>query len=320
MVTPDQIRYTRCRLILGDVLAQIMRDYMEQSGTQPIAIERSILRNLRFRERLNQKEMSVIQTLPADGFKQFDISLMYKIARNKSFALLISDKPTRGWGASPQYNEGTAGDNMERIRICRDDLSHIAGSSIAEDYFNDLFSKFIDIAQRAEQHLQPKQFEHQILKYKTCTLDKEMEESYTHQINVLKRKLFETQVKPDFLVKVYIDQSTQTAIEDMRDKGPTEEIDVCLLQDGCLLNKEIESFIQNVFEVADLQCYLKEQCIVIFAFLEENCESASDEDSSSEDEPLKDLVLNVGIEKKALVSEDALSHCVRDFLGMWYLG
>lgn len=163
MATPDQARYARCRFVLGDILTQITREYMEQSGTHPASIERSILENKTFRDRLNQKEMSAIQTLPTDGFKNFDISLMYKIARNKRFSLLISDKPTREWGATPQQHEYTVGDNMERIRLCRDELSHLPGPSLSEVYFNQLFATFIDIARRAEQHLQTKKFEHKIL-------------------------------------------------------------------------------------------------------------------------------------------------------------
>ncbi|CAC5382694.1 unnamed protein product [Mytilus coruscus] len=369
MATPDQARYARCRLVLGDVLTQIMREYMEQSGTQPTSIERSILGNKTFRDRLNQKEMSVIQTLPTAGFKNFDISLMYKIARNKSFSLLISDKPTRGWGANPQQNECTVGDNMERIRLCRDHISHMADPSLPEVYSNDLFSKFIDIARRAEQHLQTKKFEHKILQYQNCILDKEMEdkftkmeEEYTQQIKDLK-KLLETQVKSDLPLKVYMDQSTQTVIEDMKAKGLAEgsmkstitftgiedakekadllnsrgndistesikfeyaeegslvlfvEIAIGLLQNDSLLHREMESFIQHVFEVADLQCFSTEQCIAFFSILEENWESASDEDSSSQDEPLKDLVLNVEIKKDALLSEESLSQSVQHFLG-----
>lgn len=197
MATQDQARYMRCRLVLGEVLTQIMREYMEQSGTQPTSIERLILGNQKFKNRLNQKEMSVVQTLPSHGFKKFDISLMCKIARNKSFSLLIPDKPTRGWGANPQQNEYTAGDNIERIRLCRDDISHMADTSISEDDFHRLFSRYIDIAQRAEAHLQTRTFKQKILQYQTCNLDQEMEnkftqmeEEYKQQIRDLKSKRF----------------------------------------------------------------------------------------------------------------------------------
>lgn len=46
------------------------------------------------------------------------------------------------------------------------------------------------------------------------------------------------------------------------------EIAICLLQNDCLLHTEIESFIQHVFDVADLQCFSTEQFIAFFSILE----------------------------------------------------
>ncbi|CAC5369357.1 unnamed protein product [Mytilus coruscus] len=164
----------RCILAVCDILTQIMREYMEQSGTPPTRIERLVLGNKTFKRHLYAKEIRDILTLPAEGFKQFDFSLMYKIAKEEIFSFLISDIPTRGWGADPKYNECTIGDNIERIRNCRNALSHMAYPLISKAEFDVQFTRFIDIAQRADKHLQTRTFEQKIQQYKTCFLDEEM--------------------------------------------------------------------------------------------------------------------------------------------------
>ncbi|XP_076082822.1 uncharacterized protein LOC143053910 isoform X2 [Mytilus galloprovincialis] len=224
-VTLDQTQYARCRFVVDDVLTRIMREYMEQSALPPEIIERTIMKYKTFKDRLSQKEMSIIQTLPTEGFKHFEISLMYKIARNKRFSMLIPDKPTRDWGSDPQHNETTIGDNIERIRICRNKTSHKAYPSLQEKEFNNLFTTFIDIAKRAKEHLQTENFEDSILQYKTCSLDKDMEErlkKYIQQIKSLK-KLLDT-VLNNLHLKVYIDQLSQATVEDIRHKGTAEGV------------------------------------------------------------------------------------------------
>lgn len=168
MVTPDKANYMRCRLAVDDVLTQIMRKYMEHSGTPAAS------RNLK----LTEDEMHAIKTFAADGFEHFDISFMYKIARNNMFPLPISDKPTRGWGPDPPSVGQTVGDNAERIRKCRNAIAHLENPSISEKRFSDLFARFKDIAKRADQHLQTQTFVRKIQQYQLDTLDQEMEDKY----------------------------------------------------------------------------------------------------------------------------------------------
>ncbi|CAC5407009.1 NAA15_16 [Mytilus coruscus] len=322
MVTPGQVRYMRCRLAVDDVLTQIMKEYMEQSGTQPSSIESSILNNNTFMNRLYPDEMRIIQTLTANGFEHFNISLMYKIARNFSF--LISDKPAQKWGTNPREDDCTVGDDMERIRGCRNKFAHVNNPSISKSLFHTLFSRFIQVAQRAEQHLKNTTFVHRLRQYQTCTLDPEMEnrftkleEKYQQEIAELKKKLVKTQVKVCANATIYMDKLTQETIAESRGENHKEgmmestftfpgiehaensvtilydrktylsteaivfkhaeegclvlfvDIAIGLLQDDSLLKREMESFIQRAFKVADLQCFSRENLEVFFSIIEE---------------------------------------------------
>ncbi|XP_063442800.1 MATH and LRR domain-containing protein PFE0570w-like [Mytilus trossulus] len=226
VVTLEQTQYARCRFVVDDVLTKIMREYMEQSALPRAIIEQTIMKYKTFKNRLSQEEMSIIQTLQTDGFKHFEISLMYKIARNRHFSMLIPDKPTRDWGSDPQPNESTIGDNMERIRMCRNKTSHKAYPSLQEKELNNLFTTFIDIAKRAKEHLKTENFEDSILHYKTCSLDKDMEEKLKKYIQQMKslKKLLDTVLKTNLRLKVYIDQLSQANVEDIRHKGTAEGV------------------------------------------------------------------------------------------------
>lgn len=79
------------------------------------------------------------------------------------------------------------------------------------------------------------------------------------------------QEKADLLNSRGTDLSTESVEFKYAEKGSLVlyvEIGIALLQDGRLLNREMESFIQRVFAVADLQCFSQKHCDVFFSILE----------------------------------------------------
>lgn len=178
MTDAGQTRFLRCKLAAFDVFTDIMREYMVQIGIPSKAIFDNIMKCSSFKKTLNWKEFNKIQTLKTAGFQEFDISLMYKIVKHHNFAMIIPDKPTRYWGSEPLQGENSIGDNINRIVNCRNDLVHKNNTTIQESKFKELFEIYIDIGKRAEIHLLKIEnyFRLRIEKYKTCCIDKDMEE------------------------------------------------------------------------------------------------------------------------------------------------
>lgn len=178
MVEEGTIRYLRCKLAVDKVLTGIVRDYMTKSNVPFKTIYDKVISNAKFKQKLNQKDMTKIQFLPEKGFANFDINLMYKIARYPWFSIIITDEPTHGWDRYPQPSDETIGDNIERIRKCRNEIAHNPHCSLTNDEYDKAFQEYQDIGRRADAHLDKKDlhYENQVDYYKTCQLDKKMEE------------------------------------------------------------------------------------------------------------------------------------------------
>ena len=118
-----RIRHSRSSLVITDIFSQIVREYIAQSGINPLTLYRTIVSTQDFYRSLTQDEINVVNTLQnaqqGSEYDKFDISLMYKLIRCPYFALLIPYKPTGGWGSIPQPGQTTVGDDIERIRIER---------------------------------------------------------------------------------------------------------------------------------------------------------------------------------------------------------
>lgn len=180
MAYAGQTRFLRCKVAALDVLTDIMREYMMQQGIPTKAIFDNIMKCKKFKDSLNSNEFNQIQTLETAGFQEFDISLMFKIVKHPAFSMIIPDKPTRSrlWCSEPVPNEDSVGDNILRIVHCRNNLAHKCNTSFLENEFEKLFEIYLDIGRRAEQHLSINghYFRRRIEKYKTCCIDKDMED------------------------------------------------------------------------------------------------------------------------------------------------
>lgn len=189
MAEPDQTRFARCKFATGDVLTDIMRGYMKYTNIPTQTIYQSIMNDKKFKNKLSQEDINIIQNLELRGFDDFDISLMYKIARHKNFGMIVPEKPTRGWQSNPIESENTPGDNIQRIKICRNELCHNPNTAVSENEFEKMFKRYIDIGRRAIGHFKENdQIIRRIESYMTCSLDSEMEEKYKQQIETLTSK------------------------------------------------------------------------------------------------------------------------------------
>lgn len=78
---------------------------------------------------------SLIQVLPGtapQSSSDLDVTTMYAMFRNTINIL----PPTRGWGQTPEANDKGKADDIERIRIYRNKISHENSSEMTTNDFN----------------------------------------------------------------------------------------------------------------------------------------------------------------------------------------
>lgn len=84
-------------------------------------------------------------------YSQFDVTLLYKLIRN----LCPSLTPTRGWGLEPNALQKTIGDDIERLRLFRNNFAHGEFTEIPDYEFWALWTNIENVSQRIHSHTKP---------------------------------------------------------------------------------------------------------------------------------------------------------------------
>ncbi|XP_062578085.1 probable serine/threonine-protein kinase pats1 [Saccostrea cucullata] len=144
-------RFAKLGMATNDVLNKAYRDILE-SEIPPCYIENKV-NTLSTKKRgdlkLNPDQENLLKKANISGYKDFDISLTYKMIRNICSTI---PKPTKGmWGKEPAAVDITVGDDIERIRLIRNSLTaHVSSASTSQSEFDDTWSVMSDICQRLE--------------------------------------------------------------------------------------------------------------------------------------------------------------------------
>ena len=178
----DRTRFFRLSLIIIDELTQILRDLL-YNEVHPTQIKNHLLQK-NFLQKLRSEQVAVISDASTNGYKDFDITLLYTLLRNV-FNNSISP-PSQSWGVSemPSQIEITVGDDIERIRLIRNTVfGHISEAAITETDFQEYFTIISDICTRM-QTLLKKDYVRQLRATEGCTIDSSTENKY---IELIKR-------------------------------------------------------------------------------------------------------------------------------------
>lgn len=80
-------------------------------------------------------------------YSKFDVTLLYTLIRN----LCPSLTPTRGWGLEPNNTDKKIGDDIERLRLFRNNFyAHADSTEISDGDFNNLWKDLQSVIQRIE--------------------------------------------------------------------------------------------------------------------------------------------------------------------------
>ncbi|VDI20754.1 Hypothetical predicted protein [Mytilus galloprovincialis] len=165
-----QERYSRLSMAIIETFPKILRHVIRSriSASQLYLMCEPFLKTFYPEQRTSLKELPNSNT-----YDSLDITLVYKLL--KQFSLIPS--PTKGWGVIPENTDTSLGDDIERIRCCRNQLVHRRDTNIDESQFDDYFNKFQQICLRMDLHFNTN-YEERIIEHKTYAMDAETQIKY----------------------------------------------------------------------------------------------------------------------------------------------
>ena len=182
----DRTRFFRLNLVIIDELTQILRDLLHNE-IQPTDIFNTVTGKQKYLKIFRPDEIALISTAKTKSYNDFDITLLYKLLRNVCPNI---PSPTQQWGdpEMPLQNQVTVGDDIERIRLIRNNvLGHISEAAIPETEFQEYWSTISDISTRM-QTLLNKDYVRRLKKAEECTIDSETENKYMDKIKQLAKE------------------------------------------------------------------------------------------------------------------------------------
>lgn len=127
----DRTRFFRLISVIIEDLTTILQDLLRRE-IGPSQLFNRVKQNSKD---LRPDQIVLISNAKTQGYKEFDITLLYTLLRN--FCPNIQP-PTQSWGMSnmPAQGETTEGDDIERIRLMRNKLlGHISEPTVTASKF-----------------------------------------------------------------------------------------------------------------------------------------------------------------------------------------
>lgn len=102
------------------------------------------------RHKLNSEQLKTCGFTSPDlpDYSQFDVTLLYTLIRNLCPGSLT---PTKGWGKEPQATDTQLGDDIERIRLFRNEnVAHVKSAELDDTEFEGIWSNLEDVVKRIQ--------------------------------------------------------------------------------------------------------------------------------------------------------------------------
>lgn len=119
---------------------------------KPVDLHNEILHSSTLKHgknKLRPDQLQICDIPPPDvpDYDAFDVTLLYTLIRN----LCPSLKPTKGWGIEPDARDTKIGDDIERLRVLRNNcFAHARSAKIPDDEFEDLLKNVKSVFQRVK--------------------------------------------------------------------------------------------------------------------------------------------------------------------------
>lgn len=196
ILTTDEQNFIRFVKICLDVFKLPFADILA-SEIQPADLYNKIQQHscslLNGKNKLDSKQEKICFRLPPaiPDYNEFDVTLLYKLIRN----LCPTLAPTKGWGKDPADSDTQIGDDIERLRVFRNNNIHEVSSKISDNDFEIIWKKLKFVLQRIRNHMASKgykaNYEENMTKIKQLNLGDEHIDTY--KIAFLERKIDQLQ-------------------------------------------------------------------------------------------------------------------------------
>lgn len=103
-------------------------------------------KNQCFMRKITPLQRQMISKLDVSGYINLDVSCIYKLIRH--FNLL--PVPNQGWGNKPSVHDTKEGDDVERMKIYRNDILHRPRGGLSEQEGKHFFKESYDMAKRLD--------------------------------------------------------------------------------------------------------------------------------------------------------------------------
>lgn len=111
-----------------------------------------LLKDTKIKLRSNQLKICYLAPPAIPDYNTFDITLLYTLIRN----LCPSLKPSQNWGFEPRATDIQIGDDIERLRLSRNNFLHSTSNKIPVGDFEALWMYLKSTIQRVQQFMMTK--------------------------------------------------------------------------------------------------------------------------------------------------------------------
>lgn len=149
----DQRNFACVTIASVDLIKLPLIDILE-SRIKPVDLYKEINLHsniLSGKYKLSQDQLNLcfLQPPAKPDYSKFDVTLLYRLIRN----LCPSLKPTKGWGTQPDDADIQIGDDIERLRLVRNNCyAHADSAAISDTDFKDIWKKLKSTIIRMQTH------------------------------------------------------------------------------------------------------------------------------------------------------------------------
>ncbi|XP_062599552.1 hemicentin-1-like [Saccostrea cucullata] len=153
-LSKGQQNFTQLAIACVEVINQVFNDCLD-SQISPKDLYNAIKSCSKLtngKDKLNQYQLKICCISPPQvpDYGKFDVSLFYKLMRN----LCLTFKPTTGWGNTPKTSDLQIGDDIERLRIFRNNMfAHLESSEVPDGIFSQCWKELKGCVRRAQSFL-----------------------------------------------------------------------------------------------------------------------------------------------------------------------
>lgn len=150
----DQRNFECVTVASVDFIKLPLKDILE-SLIQPVDLFKGInscpaLLSGKYKLRQDQLKLCFIQPKAIPDYSKFDVTLLYTLIRN----LCPSLKPTKGWGKDPDDADIQIGDDIERLRLFRNNYhAHADSAAISDANFKDIWKNLKSVVHRIQKYM-----------------------------------------------------------------------------------------------------------------------------------------------------------------------